>query len=65
MAALRKWSKLNKTLQNKILTNVWCGNCGNATTIVDYDIHDDSLGFVLRGKCKKCGGKVARFVEDE
>ena len=34
------------------------------TTIVDYSIQNDRFGLVLQGHCNKCGGSVARFVEN-
>ena len=31
-----------------------------------FAIHDDeSYGIILRGRCKKCGGQVARYVESD
>lgn len=60
--ALQKWSKIPKDIQEKLIDNVFCTNC-HVTTIVDYSLHDDQLGIVLRGKCKKCGKAVARVVE--
>ena len=61
---MRKWTAIPSHFRQKILDNVYCGNCGN-TSIVDYRIEDHTLGIVLMGKCKKCGGVVARCVEDE
>jgi len=63
--ALRKWSKLDKAMQNRLLANAFCVDCF-VTTIVDYEItSDNKFGFVLRGKCKQCGKDVARVVEDD
>lgn len=64
IAALRKWRKLDKDTQNRLLANAFCVNCF-VTTIVDYEITSDKLGIVLRGKCKHCGEDVARVIEDE
>ena len=61
--AMQKWNKVPKEFQQKIIDNVFCGKCF-VTTIVDYNIEDDMFGIILRGKCKKCGGNVARVVED-
>lgn len=50
--ALRKWNKLDKTTQEKILTNVYCINC-QVTTIVNYEITErtlDEYGCILRPK---------------
>jgi hypothetical protein len=62
--AAKKWSKLPKDLKHKLLENVFCSNCG-VTTIVEYTMHNDKFGVLLKGKCKKCGMEVARLVEDE
>jgi len=64
ITALRKWSKLDKATQNRLLANAFCVDCF-VTTIVDYEITMDKFGFVLKGKCKQCGKDVARVVEDD
>lgn len=64
ISALRRWSKLDKEIQNKLLANAFCANCF-VTTIVNYEIISDKIGVVLRGKCKQCGRDVARMVEEE
>lgn len=63
MKALKKWSKIPPNVQRQLIENVFCSKCG-VTTIVDYGIHDDRFGIVLNGFCKKCGGRVARMIED-
>ncbi|MEW9123093.1 MAG: hypothetical protein AB2421_10315 [Thermotaleaceae bacterium] len=62
--AAQKWSKLSKNIQELLLNNVFCSNCG-VTTIVEYSMHNDKFGILLKGKCKKCGMDVARLIEDE
>ena len=62
--ALRKWNKIPKEFQQKIINNVFCRICMN-TTIVEYKITDDEYGVLLEGKCKKCDGNVARLVEED
>lgn len=62
--AAQKWSKLPQTLKHRLLGNVFCSNCG-ATTVVDYTLHDNVSGILIKGKCNKCGKDVARLVEDE
>lgn len=63
--ALYEFNKLDKALRDKLFANVYCSACRDVTTIVDYDIVSDRLGIILKGKCKKCGGNIARFVESE
>lgn len=61
--ALKKWNNISSENQQLLLNNVFCSKCG-MTTIVDYAVQNDRYGIVLKGKCKSCGSKVARFVED-
>ena len=62
--AAKKWADISTDTHQLIIDNVFCSNCG-VTTIVDYALQNDRLGIVLKGKCKKCGKDVARFVEDQ
>jgi len=62
--AAQKWSKFSRNMQELILNNVFCSTCG-VTAIVEYSIHNDKFGILIKGKCKKCGKEVARLVEDE
>ncbi len=61
--AAKKWSKIPKEFQEKLISNVFCSTCG-VTKIKDYTLNDDDFGILLKGKCSKCGGDVARLVED-
>lgn len=61
--AIRKWKQIPKDMRQKLINNVFCSTC-SVTTIVDYTLHDEEEGILLRGKCKTCGKGVARFVED-
>ena len=62
--AARKWNKIPKNIQERLVNNVFCSDCG-VTTIVEYSMYNDKLGVLLKGKCKKCGREVARLIEDE
>lgn len=62
--AVQKWSKLPQNIKELYVNNVFCSACG-VTSIVDYSLHNDKFGVLLKGKCKKCGKPVARLVEDE
>lgn len=61
--AMRKWNKVPKDLQQRLIRNVFCRNCYE-TSIIDYTLNDHELGVLLKGKCKTCGDPVARLVED-
>jgi hypothetical protein len=63
--AASKWMKIPQGHRDELLSNVWCGKCGDVVTIVDYTIKPDKFGVVLEGKCKNAGHQVARVVEIE
>lgn len=62
--AAQKWAKIPKNVQEQFLKNVFCTTC-SVTTIVNYSLHNDKLGVLLKGQCKKCGKDVVRVVEAE
>ncbi len=64
LKAAQKWAKLPRKIKELLVNNVFCSTCG-VTTIVEYALHNDKFGILLKGKCKKCGKDVARLVEDE
>jgi hypothetical protein len=61
--ALALWNKVPAWAQEKILSNVYCGNCKAMTTIVDFSGHVVSGDLVLNGICKTCGAEAARVIE--
>jgi len=61
--ALKIWMGLPVDIRNKILRNVWCGQCRTAVTMCDYNAEFDGGVAVLRGFCSTCGHKVARVLE--
>jgi len=62
--ALEKWNSIPSEFQNKLIDNVFCSKEGKSTTIIDFIIKNHKYGILLEGKCKKCGTKVVRVVED-
>lgn len=63
ITAAKKWGKIPPDIQQLLINNVFCSKCG-VTTIIDYSMYNDRYGILLKGKCKKCGNKVARLIED-
>lgn len=64
LSAIKKWKAIPEYGRKLLLSNVFCGNCGITTFKDGFIIHDDgSYGIVLKGRCKKCGEEVARYVE--
>lgn len=62
--ALQIWSLIPENIRSTILSNVYCVNCKDMTTIIDYSIEESKPDIVLRGKCAVCNGEVARVVEN-
>jgi superfamily II DNA helicase RecQ len=62
-AANKKWLAIPAETHKKLEQNVWCSNCSDVVQITDYVVKDSGSGMILEGKCKKCGHKVARFIE--
>ncbi len=61
--ALELWQGLPADIRRMLLSNVWCGECRKAVTIVDY--HAEIKGIVvLQGFCGTCGHKVARVIDN-
>ena len=61
--ALKLWMSLPADTRRMLLSNVWCGECRKAVTIVDY--HAELKGVVvLQGFCGTCGHKVSRVIDD-
>lgn len=61
--ALELWQGLPADTRRMLLSNVWCGECMKAVTIIDY--HAELKGVVvLEGFCGTCGHKVARVIDD-
>lgn len=64
--AIQKWNKIPKEFREKLLENVFCGNCGVTAIQPGYTIQDLSHRDIrLVGKCMKCGKDVSRVVEGE
>lgn len=63
--AQRRWDKVPKWAQEKILNNVWCGGCLGPVPINLQSGKMKNNLLVLKGVCKKCGKNIARAVEPE
>jgi|GEM_PF-284039 len=59
-----RWGKIDTHFQQKLIESVFCRKCG-VTTIKDYTLENNQMDVLLKGKCAKCNGKVARLVECE
>ena len=63
--AKKIWEAITGEIQFKILNNVWCVHCRKGSSIGNLTGKVDSGMLVLRGICTKCGGDVARVIENE
>lgn len=61
----QKWEVIPQEFREKIIQNVWCNNCRDVVTIVDYRVYSARPDIVLRGRCGTCDSDVARVVEHE
>lgn len=61
--AKKRWDKIPKWAQAKILDNVYCGECTNTVSIVLETAEMQGADLILRGTCKTCGHEVCRLVE--
>ena len=60
------WEAIPGNVQIKLLNNVWCFNCRETTGIGGAVTGKVAKGMlVLHGKCTRCGGAVARAIENE
>ncbi|WP_391557142.1 hypothetical protein [Robertmurraya sp.] len=65
MDANKKWLSIPKEMRKSLLSNVWCRNCSDVTTITAFIVEENNYGIVLKGKCKNCGKDVARVIEED
>jgi len=63
--AKKIWEAIPGIIQFKILNNVWCVQCRKESSIGNLSGKIESGMLVLRGTCTKCGGGVARVIENE
>ncbi len=63
--AKKFWDSIPENIREELLENVWCSNCSEVTTIINFKGTIESGDLILRGECRRCGYKVARLVESE
>jgi len=65
LEAWKRWTKIPKTIQKKLLDNVFCCTCSGVVTIVLETAEMKGENLILRGKCRDCGKDVCRLIEPE
>jgi len=63
-AAARAWERVPHEIRIRLLNNVWCGACRGNASIAVASAFVEGCNLVLEGSCTKCGGSVARVVEE-
>lgn len=61
--ARQLWENVPAHIRPKLLSNVYCGECRGATTIVNYSGSVKQGLLVLEGSCLQCGSDVARVID--
>lgn len=61
----QRWEAIPQEFRQKIIQNVWCTNCRDVVTILNYRVYSAGPDIVLRGRCAACNSEVARVVEQE
>ncbi len=57
------WATIPKEARERILANVFCGNCRASVTITNFTGKEAKGDLILRGVCAQCGQEVVRVVE--
>lgn len=61
--AMNRFNQIPDNMKSKLLSNVYCSKCKDTVKIVDFEATMDKDDLILKGKCEKCSGKVARLIE--
>ncbi len=56
------WDLVPQWAKEKVLRNVWCGQCNGTTEIVDFTGEAQRGTLIVKGYCGKCGGRVVRVI---
>ena len=61
--ARQHWESIPADICQRLLDNVWCGDCRKETTITNFSGTIKGGDLLLVGKCAGCHGDVARVIE--
>ena len=59
------WESLAPDLRLRILNDVWCVNCMKPSSMGNASGKVEKGRLTLTGVCTRCGGLVARIVEQD
>ncbi len=57
------WESIPDDIRQRLLANVWCGQCCHEVTITNFSGTIKGGDLLLVGKCAQCNGDVARVIE--
>lgn len=63
--ARHRWEQIPTAIQERLLAQVWCPQCGQARRILLAGGSIVAGDLVLAGTCSACGHRVARLIEHE
>lgn len=61
--ARQRLESIPADIRQRLLSNVWCGQCRHETTITNFSGTIKGGDLLLVGKCAKCHDDVARVIE--
>jgi hypothetical protein len=61
--ARQRWESITAHVRQRLLSNVWCGQCRSETTITHFSGTIKGGNLLLVGQCAACHGNVARVIE--
>ena len=61
--ARQRWESIPADIRQRLLSNVWCGQCRHETTITNFSGTIKGGDLLLVGKCAECRSDVARVIE--
>ena len=61
--ARQRWESIPADIRQRLLSNVWCGQCRHETTITNFSGTIKGGDLLLVGRCAECRNDVARVIE--
>lgn len=61
--ARKRWESIPADIRQRLLSNVWCGQCRHETTITNFSGTIKGGDLLLVGRCAECRNDVARVIE--
>lgn len=62
-AARKRWESIPDSIRQRLLANVWCGQCRDEARIIRFSGAIKGTNLLLVGKCAECRSDVARVIE--